>query len=56
MITIETIASGSSGNCYIISDSETTIMIECGIALKKIREKWGFKIHEISGCLISHEH
>jgi phosphoribosyl 1,2-cyclic phosphodiesterase len=56
MIEIETLASGSTGNCYIVSDGKTKIMIECGITIKKIREKWGFKIHEISGCLISHEH
>jgi len=56
MISIKTLASGSSGNCYIINDGKTSIMIECGLTIKQIREKGGFKIHEISGCLISHEH
>ena len=32
------------------------MMIECGISLKKIREAFDFKLSEISGCLVSHEH
>jgi len=50
---IEVLASSSKGNCYII---DREIMIECGIPLKEIKKKWGFKVHEIQACLISHEH
>jgi phosphoribosyl 1,2-cyclic phosphodiesterase len=53
---IDTLASGSSGNCYIVDDNHTKIMIECGIPVNQIRKKRRFKVHEISGCLISHEH
>ncbi len=56
MIDIKQIASGSSGNCYKISDGDTTIMIECGIQFKKIREAFSFKLSKVSGCLISHSH
>jgi len=56
MIDIKTIASGSTGNCYSISDSETTILIECGIQFKRIREAFSFKLSGVAGCLISHSH
>jgi phosphoribosyl 1,2-cyclic phosphodiesterase len=53
---IKTIGSSSRGNCYKISDGKTTILIECGISLKKTRESLDFKLMEVEGCLISHEH
>lgn len=53
---IEVLASGSAGNCYVVDDGSTKVMIECGIPIKQIKRKGGFKVHEMSGCLISHEH
>jgi hypothetical protein len=50
---IKTLASSSKGNCYIIGRE---LMIECGIPLKEIKRKGGFKVHEIQACLVSHEH
>ena len=56
MIDIKTIASGSTGNCYRISDGTTILMIECGIQFKRIQEAFSFKLSKVSGCLISHSH
>lgn len=53
---IEVIASGSSGNCYKISNEDTTLLIECGIPYKKIQQALNFKTTEIDGVLVSHEH
>jgi len=53
---ILTLASGSSGNCYRVSDGKTPLLIECGIRFPEIRRKVGFKLSQIVGCLISHEH
>lgn len=53
---ISVLASSSQGNCYLISDTVTTIMIECGIPIKQIKKGCDYKIHEIAGCLISHGH
>jgi len=50
---IKALASSSKGNCYIIGHE---LMIECGIPLKEIKKKGGFKVHEIQACLVSHEH
>jgi len=55
-ITIKALASGSSGNCYWISDSTTPILIEAGISIDRIRKGVDFKLSEIQGCLCSHAH
>lgn len=53
---IDVFASGSKGNCYKISDGETNLLLEAGITLKEIRIATDFNLHEIEGCLITHEH
>ncbi len=53
---IKVIASGSSGNCYRISDGKTALLLECGIPIKKIKEGCDFDLVSIDGALISHEH
>lgn len=53
---IEVIASGSAGNCYKVSNEDTTLLIECGIPYKKIQKALNFKTADIDGVLVSHEH
>lgn len=52
----EALASSSHGNAYIVSDQETHILIECGISRKKLQQLSGFRLSDISACMISHEH
>jgi len=56
MIEITPFASGSTGNCYHITDSKTPLLLECGIKYKDIQKGCGFRLSEIKACLISHEH
>ena len=56
MIAIKPIASGSTGNCYLIGDGTTQILIDAGISTKVIKKACGFQLSSVSGCLISHEH
>ena len=56
MITIKVIASGSSGNCYRVSDGSTALLLDAGIPLRRIQEGIDFRLSEIAGALISHEH
>lgn len=56
MISIETLATGSKGNCYMITDGVTPILIECGISFKKIQRKLNYQTMDIAACLVSHEH
>lgn len=53
---VKIIASGSRGNCYVISDDRSSIMLECGIPLQKIKEGCEFKLSALSGALLSHSH
>ena len=55
-ITIKTLASGSSGNCYLISDDTTTLLIECGLTVQKIKQGLKYRLSGVDGCLISHQH
>ena len=56
MIEIKTLASGSSGNAYHISDGQTELLIECGIDFRDIQIALDFKTSNLAGCLVSHEH
>lgn len=53
---IKVIASGSSGNCYRVSDGKTSLLLEAGIPLPKIKAGCDYALSTICGCLISHEH
>lgn len=56
MINIKTLASGSSGNAYLIDDGHSQLLLECGIKYRDIQIALNFDTKNIMGCLISHEH
>lgn len=56
MIEIKTLASGSKGNCYHITDGSTPLLLECGIPFKSIRRALNFQTSNLAGCLVTHEH
>ncbi|MBZ9615328.1 MBL fold metallo-hydrolase [Clostridium estertheticum] len=56
MTLIKVLASGSSGNCYIIQAGEEKLVIECGIDYKSILKGLNYNIKGVVGCLISHKH
>lgn len=56
MIQIKTLATGSTGNCYMIDDGETRLLIELGIQFKKIQQALNYETTKIAACLISHSH
>lgn len=53
---IQTIATGSSGNCYFLDDGRSKILIEAGIAFKQIQQALNFDTSNLAGCLITHSH
>ncbi|MFA6662017.1 MAG: MBL fold metallo-hydrolase [Bacilli bacterium] len=53
---IKALASGSTGNCYILNDGSSTILLDAGIPIQTIRIGCEFKLFEVSGALISHRH
>ena len=56
MIDIQSLASGSTGNCYKIDDGSSSLLIEAGIPINQIKTKLNYRLSEIEGVLISHEH
>ncbi|EOL45778.1 MBL fold metallo-hydrolase [Enterococcus caccae] len=56
MIKIKSFGSGSSGNAYLIDDSHSQLMIECGVPYKQIQQNMGHDFSKVLACLVSHEH
>lgn len=52
----KTIASGSTGNCYLLETDTGSLLIEAGIPIKKTKRALGFDFSNIQGCLVTHEH
>jgi len=53
---IESFASSSLGNAYRISDGTTTLLLEAGLPISKLKIKTNFELSSLDGCLITHEH
>ena len=56
---IITFASGSSGNCVLVSMGESHILLDAGISFKRIKDQLslsGLTPGELSAVLITHEH
>ena len=54
---LKVLATGSKGNCYILTSSKKEkLIIECGIGIKKILEGLEFDLNGVCGCLVTHEH
>ena len=59
MLTLTTLASGSSGNCALLSDGETHVLIDAGISCRRIctaLRGLGMEPADLAGVLITHEH
>lgn len=56
MIQVTTLASGSSGNCYHVTDGSTPLLLDCGIAYKEIQRGLNYKVTGLAGVLVTHEH
>ena len=54
MIDVEVLATGSKGNCYLLTSGETRILLDCGISYKKILKLLDFKLP--TAVLVTHEH
>lgn len=56
MIEIKPLASSSAGNCYMIDDGHTKLLLEAGIRFREIQIGLEFRLSQVAACLISHEH
>ena len=53
---LKILGSGSSGNCYILENERSALIIECGVNIKLIKQGLDFNLSKVAGVLISHEH
>lgn len=59
MLRAATLASGSSGNCTVVSDGRVHILIDAGISTRRIAQGLkglGLELRHVAGVLITHEH
>lgn len=52
MLEIKTFGSNSTGNCYLLKDGSSHLLLEAGINPKRMSIDWS----KVEGVLISHEH
>lgn len=54
---LKCIATGSTGNCYMLtSDSGETLILDCGIPIKEIKKGLNWNVRNVVGCIVSHAH
>ena len=56
---VSVFASGSSGNCLLLSSGDTNILIDAGISMRRVESalaQTGHTVQDIGGVPITHEH
>ncbi|MCX6279021.1 MAG: MBL fold metallo-hydrolase [Bacteroidetes bacterium] len=53
---LKVIASGSSGNCYLLQSNAETLIIEAGVRLQELKAALDYELAKVVGCLITHSH
>ena len=59
LLTLHTLASGSEGNCLVISLADTHLLIDAGISLRRIKTalaQLNLCMDDLSAILLTHEH
>lgn len=54
---LKCIATGSTGNCYLLtSNSGETLILDCGIPIKEIKKGLNWNVKDVVGVLCTHKH
>lgn len=53
---LKVLATGSSGNCYLLTTEHGTLIIDAGIPFLDIKRGLDYDLWSVSGVLISHSH
>ncbi len=52
-------ASGSSGNCALVSQGDTHILVDAGISARRIQDclaHWGLSVQDLTALVVTHPH
>ena len=58
-VEVHVLASGSDGNCYVVRNEDTAVMVDAGLSYKKIKSLMdlnGIDEKELQALFITHEH
>ncbi len=58
-VSVYSLGSGSKGNCFVLSNGKTNIMIDAGLSVRATISKLaeiGLRLQDVSGILLTHEH
>lgn len=50
------VGTGSSGNCYLLTVNNQTLVIEAGVNFTAVKKALNFDLSKVLGVLVSHEH
>ena len=53
---LKVLGSGSSGNCYLLSHNDETLILDAGLPIKEIKIGLDFNLLGVAGALITHTH
>lgn len=53
---LHVLGSNSKGNGYILEGKSQTLLLECGLPLKDVKEALNFDLSKVVGALVSHSH
>ena len=53
---LKILGSSSAGNCYILENNTSALIIEAGVKFSDVQRKLKFNIRKIVGVIVSHEH
>lgn len=56
VLTLKCLASGSSGNCYLLENDNEVLILDCGIPIKAIKQGLNWDISKVVGVAVSHGH
>lgn len=56
MMKLKVLGSGSSGNCYLLSTENETLVLDCGLPIKEIKKGLDFDLSKVVGVLCTHNH
>lgn len=59
VVRVQSLASGSSGNAYLLQSGATAILVDCGLGLRELQRclaSWELTLTDLGGVILTHEH